>query len=79
MRSGEAVENSKMVNESDSASSGATASQATPPPTPNVAVKPPTKLNLKENIAENWKTYKQQWQNYAIVANLTAQSEEYQV
>ena len=68
-----------MVNESDSASSGATASQATPPPTPNVPVKPPAKLNLKENIAENWKTYKQQWQNYVIVANLTAQPEEYQV
>ena len=76
---GEAVENCKMVNESDSASSGTTASQATPPPTPNVPVKPPTKLNLKENIAENWKTYKQQWQNYTIVANLTAQPEEYQV
>lgn len=45
----------------------------------NVAVKPPTKLNLRENTSENWKTYKQQWQNYAIVANLAAQPEEYQV
>ena len=59
------------------------ASQATPPtgmaPAANVALKPPTKLNLRENTLENWKTYKQQWQNYAIVANLAAQPEEYQV
>lgn len=58
-------------------------SQVTPPAGmasgANVAVKPPTKLNLRENTSENWKTYKQQWQNYAIVANLAAQPEEYQV
>ena len=69
-----------MVNETDStASTGATASQATPPPKPNVTVKPPSNLNLKENISENWKTYKQQWRNYAIVTNLSAQTEEYRV
>ena len=44
-----------------------------------VAVKPPTKLNLRENTSENWKSYKQQWQNYTIVANLPTQPEEYQV
>lgn len=61
------------------------ASQATPTPSPgmataaNVAVKPPTKLNLRENTSENWKTYKQQQQNYVIVANLATQPEEYQV
>ena len=67
-----------MANETDStASTGATASQATTPPIPNVAVKPPSNLNLKENISENWKTYKQQWCNYAIVTNLSAQTEEY--
>ena len=57
------------------------ASQVTPPTGmvsgANVAVKQPTKLNLRENTSENWKTYKQQWQNYAIVANLAAQPEEY--
>ena len=66
-----------MANETDSTAS--TASQATPPPIPNVAVKPPSNLNLKENISENWKTYKQQWRNYAIVTNLSAQTEEYRV
>ena len=45
----------------------------------NVAVKPPTKLSLREDTSENWKRYKQQWQNDAIVANLAAQPEEYQV
>ena len=58
-------------------------SQATPPPgmasAANVAVKPLTKLHLRENTSKNWKTYKQQWQNYAIVANLHTQPEEYQV
>lgn len=56
--------------------------QATPPPAlgvinvmANVAAKPPTILNLGENTSENWKTYKQQWQNYAIVANLAAKPE----
>ena len=66
-----------------SGDSTTSASQVTPPAGmasgANVAVKPPTKLNLRENTLENWKTYKQQWQKYAIVANLAAQPEEYQV
>ena len=42
--------------------SQASGDQATPPPAPgmsNVAIKPPMKLNLRENTSENWKTYKQ--------------------
>lgn len=67
----------------DQAENAATSgTQAAPPPTlgtANVSVKPPSKLNLRENVSENWKTYKQQWRNYAIVANLAAHPEEYQV
>ena len=69
----------------DSTTGSTSESPSTPPSAPtmataaNVAVKPPTKLNLRENTSENWKSYKQQWQNYTIVANLAAQPEEYQV
>ena len=34
---------------------------------------------LKENIAENWKTFKQAWSNYEIILNINQQSETYQV
>ena len=37
-------------------------------------IKPPSNLNMKENIIENWKSYKQRWENYTIVANLVAQT-----
>ena len=73
------------TGENTSSSSSSPSETLAPPPppgipnTPNVAVKPPSKLMLRENAAENWKTYKQQWHNYAIVANLAAQTEEYQV
>lgn len=40
-------------------------------------IKPPSNLNLKDNITENWKSYKQRWENYAIVANLAAQPERF--
>ena len=33
-------------------------------------IKPPSNLNVKENLTENWKSYKQRWESYAIVANL---------
>lgn len=42
-------------------------------------IKPPVKLDTRTNIVENWKTYKQTWQNYAIITNLNAHAEEYQV
>ena len=62
--------------------SQASGDQATPPPAPgmsNVAIKPPMKLNLRENTSENWKTYKQQWQNYALVIRLATEPDDYQV
>ncbi len=40
----------------------------------------PKALNITHgNIAENWKNYKQVWQNYAIITNLKAQTEQYSV
>ena len=42
-------------------------------------IAPPEKLQTKGNIAENWKTFKQVWTNYAIITNLDKQSEHYKV
>ena len=43
-------------------------------------ITPPKALNITHgNIAENWKNYKQVWQNYAIITNLKAQTEQYRV
>ena len=40
-------------------------------------IQPPTGLNLlAKNKAVNWKIYKQQWENYSIVAQLEKQPEE---
>ena len=33
-------------------------------------IKPPEILDIQTNPADNWKTYKQIWQNYAIITNL---------
>ena len=43
-------------------------------------IQPPTALNLlAKHKAANWKFYKQQWENYSIVAQLEKQTEEYKV
>ena len=39
----------------------------------------PKPLYTTTNIAENWKQFKQIWENYAIITNLTAQMEQYRV
>ena len=41
-------------------------------------IQPPTGLDLKSrNKAENWKAFKQRWENYIIVTQLDKQPEEY--
>ena len=42
-------------------------------------ITPPKALDTTTNIAENWKQFKQIWENYAIITNLTAQMEQYRV
>ncbi|GAB1598786.1 hypothetical protein Ahia01_000155800 [Argonauta hians] len=46
---------------------------------PVSGIKPPSCLVLEENIAENFKTFKQKWLNYAILINLPTYPKEYQV
>ena len=58
-----------------------TTSVASPAPIafPIQGIHPPSHLNIKENITENWKTFKQAWSNYAIIMNIHKQPETYKV
>ena len=38
-------------------------------------INPPGQLNVQTNISDNWKAYKQAWENYAIITNLNSQPE----
>lgn len=42
-------------------------------------IRPPQALNLEGNIAENWKLFKQKWNNYYIITRLDLQQQKYQV
>ena len=65
-----------MVNPSEEQPAGT--AQAQPPAIQGI--QPPTRLNLSgKDKAVNWKIYKQQWENYSIVAQLDRQSEDYGV
>ena len=44
---------------------------------PIQGIHPPTHLDVKENVAENWKTFKQAWGNY--IMNIHQQPETYQL
>ena len=61
-------------------SSGQIAPVAVTAPTLSInGILPPEKLDIKGNIVENWKTFKQMWSNYAIIMNIGSQSQQYQV
>ena len=42
-------------------------------------IQPPRPLDVKGNIADNWKAFKQAWSNYAIIMNVNMQPESYKV
>ena len=42
-------------------------------------ITPPKTLDTTTNIAENWKQFKQIWENYAIITNVTAQTKQYRI
>ena len=42
-------------------------------------ITPPKPLDTTTNTAENCKHFKQIWENYAIITNLTGQTEQYRV
>ena len=52
---------------------------AAAPGTTVPGIRPPQPLNFDSNVAENWKIFKQKWNNYAIIAKLNTQEEPYRV
>lgn len=49
-------------------------------PTPTLNLQPPANLDIKDkHRAENWSIFKQRWENYAILTQLSKQPEEYQI
>jgi len=71
---------------SDAETEGATASapsQPTQSSTPMQAtplvqgITPPKPLDTTGNVVEDWKQFKQVWNNYSIITNLSAQTEDY--
>jgi len=56
----------------------AAAAQAAPGPV--AGLRPPQPLNVTDtNISENWRLFRQKWQNYAVITNLNQQPRTYQV
>ena len=68
---------------SNNTSTVATPSIAPPAMANNISpiqgIHPPRPLDVKGNVADNWKTFKQVWQNYAIIMNITLQPKAYKV
>ena len=46
---------------------------------PVSGIRPPMALCIEANLAENWRSFKQKWQNYAIITNLDKQTAKCQV
>lgn len=49
------------------------------PVVPLPGVSPPPPLKLSENIADNWRMWKQMWTNYSVVAELGSRSVDFQI
>ncbi len=48
-------------------------------PPPVQGIRPPQPLILSDTITENWRLFRQKWNNYAILSNLGLQERPYQV
>ena len=42
-------------------------------------ITPPKPLDTTGNVVDDWKQFKQVWNNYSIITNLGAQTEDYRV
>ena len=49
------------------------------PTVPLPGVSPPPHLKLSDNVAENWRMWKQMWTNYSIVAGLVSRPPDFQI
>jgi len=50
-----------------------------PAPAPVSRIRPPPPVSFESNAAENWRCFRQKWQNYAVITNLGNQTRQYQV
>ena len=66
------------MTEKDNESAPGSSKQA-PPTAFMQGITAPGKLEIKENTVENWRAYKQVWNNYSIITNLSSQTEKYRV
>ena len=48
-------------------------------PQPVSGIRPPPPLTTETNVTENWKIFRQKWENYSVITNLTSQAREYQM
>ena len=48
-----------------------------PAPKPIQGIRAPHVLNVEGNVQENWKIFKQKWNNYVVITNLEAQTRQY--
>ena len=48
-------------------------------PRPVTGIKPPPALVIDTHVSENWKLFKQKWNNYSVITNLSAHPDLYQV
>ena len=63
-----------MPTDSDSQASGP---QASAPAFRRPQVSPPQPLEIEGDRADNWKIWKQRWENYCIITGLNNQPEDY--
>ena len=56
----------------------ASAHRATAAPPPVGGIRPPAPLAVNRGVIDGWKTWKQMWQNYSVVAQLDKQTSQYQ-
>ena len=63
-----------MPTDSDSQASGP---QASAPAFRRPQVSPPQPLEIEGDRADNWKIWKQRWENYCIITGLNSQPEDY--
>ena len=66
-----------MKPQEDTTSTSNASSVSTPAPAPISGLRPPQHFSIDGNIGQNWQLFKQKWNNYVIIANMSVQSEEY--
>ena len=71
------------TSNTDNVSADNSSATTPPPPPPQIAafrrpqISPPSSLVVDVNTADNWKMWRQTWENYCVIADLGTQPEDY--